>query len=349
LHAYQCHVLLDWRELRDDVTHPWGTLCYQLAGRGVSSLEDALRALQLKPLHDAFRELLAPTLMKELAETHYAAQKKTKKVDATPKDGSKVHANLTAHVRTLLERSHQLASTDHERAASSSADPWSGDVEQAVAKFEQRVTLALNLGAVEKAFTLPWPEEAHRVLPTAAMDKKYSRCILASVVGWAALLALGEVADPSDPECTAARILDQQRLREPIADALEHLGSEGDDRWRAAARIRALLAHKPWAPGDDTKHARAPFSWLQDPDVAWLIGVHSYQDVRYFNKESFEQLLWWMALPALLRIATGAKPDPIAIETLEEQIEARTKAAVDASFQLDGLFAPQAAKEKQPS
>jgi hypothetical protein len=56
-----------------------------------------------------------------------------------------------------------------------------------------------------------------------------------------------------------------------------------------------------------------------------------------------------MALPALLRIATGAKPDPIAIETLEEQIEARTKAAVDASFQLDGLFAPQAAKEKQPS
>jgi hypothetical protein len=164
------------------------------------------------------------------------------------------------------------------------------------------------------------------------------------------MVAIGEYADPSDAECSAARILDQQRLREPIAESLAHLGLGGDERWRAAARIRALLAHKPWAPGDDTKKPRAPFSWLQDPDVAWLIGVHSYQDVRYFGKEPYEQLLWWMALPALLRIADAPKPDPYAVESLEEQIHKRTKAAADAEYQIDGLFtAPKETKEKQPS
>jgi hypothetical protein len=163
-------------------------------------------------------------------------------------------------------------------------------------------------------------------------------------------MAIGEYADPSDAECGAARVLDQQRLREPIAESLGHLGLQGDERWRAAARIRALLAHKPWAPGDDTKNARAPFSWLQDPDVAWLIGVHSYKEVRYFGKEPYEQLLWWMALPALLRIAAAPKIDRTAIEALEEQIQARTEAAAEAEYQIDGLFTvAKGTKEKQPS
>jgi hypothetical protein len=117
-----------------------------------------------------------------------------------------------------------------------------------------------------------------------------------------------------------------------------------------AARIRTPLAHKPWAPGADTRNARAPFSWLHDPEVAWLIGVHSYEDVRYFGKEPYEQLLWWMALPALLQIAEQPKPDPAAVEAVEQQIAVRTKAAADAAYQVDSLFATATpVKVKQPS
>ncbi len=351
LHAYQCHVLLDWRELRDDASHPWGLLCYELAGKGVSSLDDALRGLQLKPLHDAMRELLAPALIEQLAETQKITKKKAaKREEAPPADGKKVAQALSGKVRMLLERSRELAATDRERAASAHQDSWNGDLDQAVAGFEGRIALALKLPEVEKEFSAPWPKEAHIVVPSASTEKKQAISVLASIVAWAAMVAVGEYADPTDADCAASRILDQQRLREPIAESLNRLGLSGDERWRAAARIRALLAHKPWGPGDDTKKPRAPFSWLQDPDVAWLIGVHSYQDVRYFNKESYEQLLWWMALPALLRIAAKPKPDPAAVEMLEEQIEARSRAAAEAEYQIDGLFAtPQRAKEKLPS
>ena len=351
LHAYQSHVFLDWREMRDDATHPWSALCYELGGRGVASLDDAMRGLQLKPLHDAMRELLAPALIEELAETFVGGPRKSDaKSKTTGSDGKKSAQKFTVHLRALLERSRQLAATDHERAASASADPWNGDIENAIDGFEQRLRLASNLPEIERAFSSPWDESARLVLPSIKMDKEQAPRILGNLVAWAALLAVGEYADSSDVECAAARILDQQRLREPIADSLGKLGVEGDDRWRAVARIRASLAHKPWAPGDDTQRARAPFSWLQDPDVAWLIGVHAYEEVRYFAKEPYEQLLWWMALPALLRIAAAPKLDPAAIEALEEQIQHRTKAAADAGYQVDGLFAePQAVKEKQTS
>ncbi len=69
LGAYQCKVLLDWRDLRDDGIRPWGALCDSLAGRGVSSLDDALRALELKPVHDALRAVLDPELAGALARS----------------------------------------------------------------------------------------------------------------------------------------------------------------------------------------------------------------------------------------------------------------------------------------
>ncbi|ABF40494.1 alpha amylase [Candidatus Koribacter versatilis Ellin345] len=351
LSAYQYHVFLDWRDLRDDATHPWSTLCHQLAGRGVSSLEDALRTLQLEPVHDALLEVIHPVMIEALYRKPAAGKKPAKKTVEVTDDGRKLPAELSTRVQTFLERARQLAATDHKRAASTGAEPWNGDIKSAVSNFEERLKLAQKLGEVEKQFSTPWPSEAHKMLPTAEVAKEKLPQIWAAVAAWSALLALGEYADPTDAECAASRIINEQRLREPIAEALQHLGLHGDERWRVAARIRTILAHKPWAPGSDLKKAKAPFSWMHDPEVAWLIGVHAYQDVRYFNKESFEQLLWWMALPALLTIAAAPKPDPTTVETVEEQIEARTKAAADVGYQLDGLFdaATAVVKEKQPS
>jgi hypothetical protein len=57
LHAYQCHVFLDWRELRATAEQPWDRLCDQLNGSGVPNLGDALVNLELRPVHIALRLL----------------------------------------------------------------------------------------------------------------------------------------------------------------------------------------------------------------------------------------------------------------------------------------------------
>jgi hypothetical protein len=60
LEAYTCHVFLDWREVVDDGVQSWGTLAERLAGRGVPSVEEAMRLLLLEPVHAALRALLEP-------------------------------------------------------------------------------------------------------------------------------------------------------------------------------------------------------------------------------------------------------------------------------------------------
>ncbi len=68
LHAYQCHVFLDWRELYASAEEPWDRLCDQLNGRGVPNLEDALVNLELRPVHDALRQQLDPAIVRLLAD-----------------------------------------------------------------------------------------------------------------------------------------------------------------------------------------------------------------------------------------------------------------------------------------
>src|SRR4029077_648737 len=68
LGGYQCHVFLDWKHLRDDVNHPWRELYENLRGKGVASLADAMRDMQLKPVHDALHAVLDPSLIANLFE-----------------------------------------------------------------------------------------------------------------------------------------------------------------------------------------------------------------------------------------------------------------------------------------
>jgi glycosidase len=57
LDAYQGHVFWEFREIHDGSAGQWRRLAERLGGRGVASLDDALRELQLEPVHVPLRAL----------------------------------------------------------------------------------------------------------------------------------------------------------------------------------------------------------------------------------------------------------------------------------------------------
>ena len=63
LEAYGTHVFWEFREVSDGVAGQWGRLARRLAGAGVPSLDDAMRELQLEPVHAPLRAIFADGLV----------------------------------------------------------------------------------------------------------------------------------------------------------------------------------------------------------------------------------------------------------------------------------------------
>jgi len=336
LHAYQCQVFLDWRDICDRDGRPWGALCDMLAGHGVSSLDDALRQLELQPVHDAIRAVLDPALVREFAE--FTAPAETGEVK---RPAAELVQDTCRHARRFLEEARRFAcSASGEAVGLGPAREWQGQMDKVVGELCEHLEAALRIPELEHYFSQPWPEEARFVLPTAGADAKAVLAVWGTVLAWCAVHALGRLSDPLEPEPAAAQLFDSMHLREALADALAGLGLKDEERWRAVARIRAALAHAGWAPGAALVPGRttALFSWVHDPDVAWVIGVHEWDSIRYFVKEPYERLLWWMALPALMTLAMQPKPDPKKVRALEQQIETRQRAAAEGGYRVEALF-----------
>jgi glycosidase len=312
LRAYKYHVFLNWRELRATAEKPWDRLHDALGGSGVPSLEDALDQLRLQPLHDALRAALAPQILSAIID---AAEQRAE----TAAEVRKREASLLQAVAPFLERSARFRSLAHRML-----EQREGATPQPAGKDSVLLVAALALPRYEAFFARGWPEAARKVLPSDSPGS-IATGVWAPVLGWSLISALhlGGIA-----------AFDRLRLRPALAQAFHGLGIDEQDGWRAAARVRFLLSRsKPLALD------LLPREW-EAPDVQWLTGTHTVRAVRYFNQESYQEMLWWLQLPAL--VAAGPRGQKDAAQQSAAAVERASAAALAAGFRLDLMLQRQA-------
>ncbi len=356
LHAYQCHVFLDWRELYSTAEQPWDRLCAQLNGRGVANLGDALVNLELQPVHEALRAQLEPGLVRLFADV--AEHPRTLAVGVN----TKIEAERTEFFNAAWRRCESflrlaqkayLARVGNESGVAQPANPG-----LLRAAFRERLRAGLSIPAVEALFPAPWTVAARRMLPSPS-PQLTATAMWGPVLGWCMLELLAESIDAENPERVALDLFDRLRLREPFVQAFTALGFEGEEAWRVAARVKVLLLtgagvgkpqEKPAeaAPATGERIALSPALWL-DPDVRWLTGVHEAEGHTYLVRELYEELLWWLLMPSLLRLAGESTPSRIAsnraaVQAMSQSIEEALATADAAGYRVDLLLAPATAE-----
>jgi len=431
LHAYQCHVFLDWHERHATAEKPWDRLADWLNGRGVSSLDEELVNLELQPVHEALRSFLDPGLVRHFADiadrgTHSvgvsrtAGAERAHKVERLRNDFLK-DAFPRAEGLLQLARDAYAARLRQVGEPAPSREP--GDRLSLADAFTRLLRAAMQMPAVEALFPTPWTAAARRMLPSPSPQLTATE-MWGPVLAWCVLEWLAEctsAAQPAtaqpgaaQPERIALDLFDRLRLREPFGHAFTALGFKGEEAWRAAARIKVLLltgagavvapdsspgspaseslagrgespavpaASTPpeaadpssaanekregkiaGAPGpshsgtgegntapptpqpDQEQVALAPVLWL-DPDVRWLCGVHESEGHFYLVRELYEELLWWLLMPALLRLAGEPAPSRTAVEELSKTVADALHSAEAAEYRINTLLGPLASSE----
>ncbi len=167
------------------------------------------------------------------------------------------------------------------------------DLQESAAAYRHGLGLLLRaataLPEVARGFNAGWPVAVREIVPGAGVGVGLERT-------WAPLLAyLLFHALPGSADTAA--LFDTLDMRPALAESFAELGLAGEDSWRYAARVRLLLGGRT-----AVDELRTEGFWVNG-DVRWLAGVHESDGTTYVNQESFEQLLCWLQLPALLGIA----------------------------------------------
>jgi len=360
LHGFQCVVLLDWHELRSTAEHPWDWLCDTLRGAGVASLDQELTRLRMRPLHDTLCQAIDADTIQILTtiagerEITYRAAANASKSAATEKKSNSSAAQTTLYPRLepLVEKSQAFFDKLMEalpadmRASTRAATALTSKLESvsaAASSISKTPSYADNVRALTYAATLipslsqsfstDWPDQARRMLPGRKPGMQADQS-WAPVIAWIVLRGL-----PSHMEISS--VFDRLELRTALADIFAAAGMEGEAKWRAAARVRMLLSTPNAASSVRSK------SFWDDPDVRWLAGVNTSAGITYINREQFEELLAWLQLPALIKIAQQDSAQANSIAELEATFAAACEAAHAAGYRLDAYLA--SAKPNPPT
>ena len=347
LRAYQYAVLQNWQELTVDQEHRWDLLCDSLQGAGVSDLDEALAMLILRPVHNALRAALDPSIIQQIAAmaTQPVAVQDKRRPAKLEKSVTKLRKAEPSKEDTLTPFS-DLSDIFVQKARSASLFPHiEASKEKLVPEQDLRVPVRtlvealLRVPELEQKLIPSEPFKAADALPVGSLSSDTTTELWATMLGWCLARTLMDSLTSISPTEKPLEIFDRLRLRSAIAEAFRVLGFEAEESWRAAARIRILLMAETERQISSTKSPEGLSASLwKDPDVEWLTHLHASDGRIYFRKENYEQLIRWLMLPRLVEIGTAKRADTKAIRTLEVNIQSAMYAAAEAGYELYVLF-----------
>jgi len=299
LEAYECHAFIDFREIRDDDYGTWGKLCRKLDGRPVACLDEEFRRIRYRGALNALAKLfsLLPDLLPAFFDPAASANDRANV-------GQTLRISLVEFLSTLRTEGHldldiQSLTDDTLRDLESLVEITLHKSRRKGAK-AARESLLLYLG------------------PTRDYDNRLLLLLYLVLHRLSETLG-GEFSE--NPE----KIMTEFVLHRTIEDSFRSAAAATPDFEPSPAGgcedilLRDLLVHHAFfleEPALDTIDDRLK-RLFDDHAVREFLLVHLSEDIEWFNRERFEELMQALLLTGLATLLERGKT---VAETFEESI-----------------------------
>jgi glycosidase len=289
LDAYKFHVYTDFQQIEDNEWRQYAQLESYLDGTGVPSIQEALQEIFLQPIHHPFRELVNTGFFQWIIDNRVEKEiESAPKVNLVLDEAEQKMLNLLREIKRLTQGSGNeiiLARTNRYKLES-------------ILKFPSLATFVSGLDGKKQAQTLQY------------LNQK----LVGKSPFWGPLLGflftheLGLVETEIGPEEVSRSWVDEWLLGKILANTFSEIGLDENESWRKVSLVKILIGHQNWHKTFEQKKDRTFLilqSWLRDGEIQHYLGINRHQGVLWFNKESFEDLLWWMFIVAAVDIVSG--------------------------------------------
>ncbi len=270
LGAFKSNVFMNFRELKDGDGQV-KRLYEHLGGRGVPDVSSELQELSLKGLLDPFRHAVSPDMLR-------------KAVQAGRATGVAPDAFLDACSVFLGQARKHLCPGPGERGA----DP----VAETVNLLLRALFNLDKLKSRRSGVLAPAVEYVFSRLPRdVSADLAWWRV----PVLWAVLARVGALVEQQGVPERSRALMDELLLGKAVKETLVSLGlDEGGAAWEILL-LEVLVRRQGWG-GEAAKEGlpRLVETLFADRDAGALVGINEFGGRVWFNRESFETLLYWL-------------------------------------------------------
>ena len=301
LHAYECRVFLDWREIRDDGAGTLRRLAERLGDAGVASVDDARAQLTLEPVREPFWRLLEPDVGRGL-------------VRASERGGSPAEAvaALEGNARWLAEAVHAFGE------ASGPVTP----IDAFIADLLTGLRTALELAATQPKVVPPTPAS------------------IGFLLAWLAGRGLGGDRDVADRGRWCVERFDAWRIGAIAMTLFRGLGLDEAAAGRAVDAVRATLSLPRWPAvrrPAATAAATIARSWLHDAVARQALRVHDWDGAQWLDGDAWAELVDRSLAVEAVRLGEEDDATPAALRTATAVTRALRALGSASGYRVDAL------------
>ncbi|MEA2101485.1 MAG: alpha-amylase family glycosyl hydrolase [Thermodesulfobacteriota bacterium] len=273
LGAFKANVFINYREVKDDHKGQYRQLARYLGGYGVENMDEALQELELKEILEPFRALMAIDTLRGLIREPI----------------KEISVNLKQKITRFM-------------GAVKGHRDW--DVDAVADDTHAMLTIVRRLHKIniDDAGTGDYLQPR---LPDVYRDDLYGWRIL---LIWTLLHQIGGMISAGDQARHCRDWMDEYLLKKIILRSMQALGCDENEAAYDMLLIGILVDYQEWGTWVEKDSGRQRIiEMLQDADVQLYIGLNEYNGVWWFNRESFEALLYWLTIIATLKTPDADK------------------------------------------
>jgi hypothetical protein len=377
LRGYEAQVFLDIHEIEDDYRGRWARLHAELNGRGVGDLKAGIQDIFLGELYESFTELFKPQFIEELYR--FFVPEKSEK--GTPQITMEFIKSVeTANLDFINGALKFLDGAGGRYDPFVTEGQYKHDRPELIAKelsayYERLASLAAYRNSAARKDDTPALKFLHNLGKTIIERPR----LAAFAAGYGVLSLLRSILSSTGEAsgAEAAALLDHWNLDRKLREVYTGLGITDDEAYKIVEIMKAVLARtrpakpEPEIPNAVTKTVSAEneiqkaavkktvIKSLSDAaslvlenyeaeDFRRLLQINLFEDTVWFNKEAFEDVLFYASL--FMTLESGAafkktgtetnaeKEDWIdRVEKIQNIHEAFSKAEAKSDYKLEEL------------
>jgi len=317
LQSYTSQVFVNFKT----VSGPYYEQLFQLLnGQGVHDLDDAIDRLKHQPLLEPLQNILNLDNLSKLAETG-------------------TNSEETQDVLALIERN--LAWLDQADSAAQTIIGYpSRDREKAHLSWRKQLDVLTSVEESIQKLGLAASKtgsELSRTILDGLREDPRKRLLL---MIWNTFSNLAGSIEEKGTATTNRQIVDRKPVSDLTVSALREIGFSEYESHRNSQAVRWLIDRVPAIEEDSTAEAFLQ-SLLADPLILDYLEINTYNDVRWFNKEKFANLIWYQRAVRFVRMASADLDTNQVFESVlaqERLLKLLETAVEDSGYQLDRLI-----------